>query len=86
MALRAVMGPAEVTLRAERFAVLSVEIDVAWQPAEDFTQRYVGILDALSRLVEVAGVRQASYSCTSRPERRLTTIVLEGRVPVEPES
>ena len=66
------------------YATLSVEADVPWLPDADFTQRYLATLDALARLVAVAGVVDARYLCCARPERRMTTAMLEGRVPIVP--
>jgi hypothetical protein len=66
------------------YATLSVEADVPWLPDEDFTRRYLATLDALARLVAAAGIVDARYLCCSRPERRMTTAMLEGRVPVLP--
>jgi hypothetical protein len=81
---RAAAGRAAQDGAGPAYATLSVEADVPWLPDEDFTQRYLATLDALARLVAQAGVVDARYLCCSRPERRMTTAMLEGRVLVLP--
>jgi hypothetical protein len=54
------------------------EVDIAWKPAETFTFRFTNALDYLSAAAVRAGIPQPRHLTTQRPERELTTIVVEG--------
>lgn len=58
----------------------SFEVDVAWQPAETFTYRFTNALDYLSAAAIRAGIAMPKHLTTQRPERELTTIIVEGRL------
>lgn len=69
-------------MKDEPVAVVEIEADVEWQPAETYTYRFTSTLDRLCAIARATGCEYPRHLVTQRKERLLTTILIEGTVPL----